>query len=84
METAQDGMVQFVAADFEIHLGAIDRAGAIIIESDDRFFPPLSVQYQARRRHDSRLPSDLLILRLNLRPVQKDDAKRRDLVCLAI
>jgi hypothetical protein len=41
VKPTQHGMVQFVAADFEIHLGTIDRAGVKIVESRHDFFAPL-------------------------------------------
>lgn len=52
VEAAEHGVVEFVATDFEIHFGAIDRAGAKIVEPDDDFFLTLGFQHQTRRPHD--------------------------------
>ncbi len=69
-----------MATDFEIHFGTINRPRAEIIKSYDDFFPSLGIQHETRRHHDGRFPGDLLVLGLDVRCIEKDDPKGRQLV----
>ncbi len=83
VEPAQHGMVQFVAADFEVHLGAIDGASVKILKSHHDFFAPLRFQHQPGCHHHGGLAGHFLPLGLNLRLIEKNDAEIRQLVLLA-
>lgn len=80
MELAQHGVVQFMAADFEIHLRTIDGTRAEVIEPEHNFLPPLRFESEARRHHEGRFSGDLLPLGPYLWRIKKDDSERGQLV----
>lgn len=73
-------MVQFVAADFEVHLGAVDGAGAKIVEPDDDFFTTPRFHHKSRRHHHSGLAGHFLPLLPDLLLIEKDDSEVRQIM----
>ncbi len=80
MELAQHGVMQFVAADFEIHFGTIDGTRAEIIKPQNDFFPSLCFEGEARRHHQGGFAGDLLPLGPYLRRIEKDNPERGQFV----
>lgn len=58
MELSQRGMVQFMAADFEVPLFAIERVGGVVVESADGFHDGGAVAHRSGEA-DRISPGDL-------------------------